>query len=494
VAYDPTVFADVPEGGIPLPGTPDLDAAEFNKIGTGIKDAHDLLAAKVDPEDLAEVATSGSYTDLIDKPTIPAAYSDEQARNAVGNALRAGTNVTITTDDAANTITIATADDAVDSVNGETGAVTLGLADLTDVTTTGAAVGDVIAFTQVTPAAAFGKKTLAKADVGLGSVDNTSDAAKPVSTATQAALDAMGGLAAASTWTGLQRFTSTAGGGQTAASGTYLSSGSGNPGIEFANGTSNWRIDNSGGELRFLEASVAVVATLDFGGKLSTSYVQTDRLAVGSTSSPRHVVPIAVTMDGSTFNGSTPLADKVAHPLTVVFKGGFSAESGYVLDNPGWLWGANDFVITGQASGDLAGIADLMARLTEVHCNAPGAALNTLTGLQAEAAINAEAVGATAGNVHSLRVIRPRIRGGTATNAYGLFITAAEITGSGSITGNNISLFVDGPTQLDGTLTLSSITSTSSATAGVASALPATPQGYITVNINGTNRKIPYYV
>ena len=35
-----------------------------------------------------------------------------------------------------------------------------------------------------------GAVTLAKADVGLGNVDNTSDAAKPVSTATQAALDA----------------------------------------------------------------------------------------------------------------------------------------------------------------------------------------------------------------------------------------------------------------------------------------------------------------
>ena len=36
-----------------------------------------------------------------------------------------------------------------------------------------------------------GAVTLAKADVGLGNVDNTTDAAKPVSTATQAALDAL---------------------------------------------------------------------------------------------------------------------------------------------------------------------------------------------------------------------------------------------------------------------------------------------------------------
>ena len=41
----------------------------------------------------------------------------------------------------------------------------------------------------VSVAGRTGAVALAKADVGLGSVDNTSDAAKPVSTATQSALD-----------------------------------------------------------------------------------------------------------------------------------------------------------------------------------------------------------------------------------------------------------------------------------------------------------------
>lgn len=34
---------------------------------------------------------------------------------------------------------------------------------------------------------------------------------------------------------------------------------------------------------------------------------------------------------------------------------------------------------------------------------------------------------------------------------------------------------------------------TTTATAGAGSALPATPEGYLTVRIAGTNRKIPYY-
>lgn len=42
-------------------------------------------------------------------------------------------------------------------------------------------------------------------------------------------------------------------------------------------------------------------------------------------------------------------------------------------------------------------------------------------------------------------------------------------------------------------LSLPAITSTTSASAGAATSLPSLPVGYITVAINGTNRKIPYY-
>jgi hypothetical protein len=42
-------------------------------------------------------------------------------------------------------------------------------------------------------------------------------------------------------------------------------------------------------------------------------------------------------------------------------------------------------------------------------------------------------------------------------------------------------------------INLSSHTTSASATAGGASALPATPSGYVTVQVNGSNKKIPYY-
>jgi hypothetical protein len=59
---------------------------------------------------LSPVATSGAYTDLTGTPTIPAAYTDEQARNAIVAMLDAGahTGVTVTHDDAADSLSLAT--------------------------------------------------------------------------------------------------------------------------------------------------------------------------------------------------------------------------------------------------------------------------------------------------------------------------------------------------------------------------------------------------
>ena len=74
---------------------------------------------------------------------------------------------------------------AVASVNGKTGDVVLSAADVGAATSAQGA----LAATAVQPAG------LTKAAVGLGSVDNTSDAAKPISTATQTALNLKAPLA-----------------------------------------------------------------------------------------------------------------------------------------------------------------------------------------------------------------------------------------------------------------------------------------------------------
>ena len=45
MAFDPTMFVDVPKGTEPPIGAPDMDAGELNKIGLGVKAAHDDLSA-----------------------------------------------------------------------------------------------------------------------------------------------------------------------------------------------------------------------------------------------------------------------------------------------------------------------------------------------------------------------------------------------------------------------------------------------------------------
>jgi hypothetical protein len=99
---------------------------------------------------------------------------------------------------------------AVDSVNTQTGAVVLDADDISDATTTnkftnasdisklsgiqaGAEVNAVDSVFGRTGAVTAQSGDYTKADVGLANVDNTSDADKPISTATQTALDAKQG-------------------------------------------------------------------------------------------------------------------------------------------------------------------------------------------------------------------------------------------------------------------------------------------------------------
>ena len=215
--------------------------------GRSASDAHPTSAVTgLDTALAGKAATSHSHA------TSDVTGLDEQVRDVVGTALVAGSNVTITVDDPSDTITIA-ATGAVSSVNGETGVVVLDAADVgaldassgyntangwlkldgsgtapdstipasiardSEVTSAvsahaGAtdphgdrayAAGLVDDLSGVTNAAT------ARSNLGLGNVDNTSDANKPVSTAQQTALDGKAPAshthtpADMSTWVGL---------------------------------------------------------------------------------------------------------------------------------------------------------------------------------------------------------------------------------------------------------------------------------------------------
>lgn len=131
----------------------------------------------------------------------------EAVDDRVSSLLVAGSNITLTYNDVANTLTIASTGGggggggAVDSVNGQTGVVVLDADDIDDTSTTHkfttaadiTKLAGIEAGAQVNTvnsvAGKTGVVTLVKGDVGLGNVDNTSDLSKPISTATQTALD-----------------------------------------------------------------------------------------------------------------------------------------------------------------------------------------------------------------------------------------------------------------------------------------------------------------
>lgn len=91
---------------------------------------------------LASVATSGSYNDLSETPTIPPSRTDEEIRSILGNTLIAGTDITINIDDASDTITInyvaggvtPTTADLRHGLSIESDPALIAFADLTDVT------------------------------------------------------------------------------------------------------------------------------------------------------------------------------------------------------------------------------------------------------------------------------------------------------------------------------------------------------------------------
>jgi hypothetical protein len=125
----------------------------------------------VSPDDLAPVATTGSYTDLSNTPTIP----DVSELVADDDVRLSDTRVPVDGSVTEPKLSVSNSPSSGEflSWNGS---------DMQWQAQTAAPVESVSGKT--------GEVALDKADVGLGNVDNTSDANKPISSATQTALDA----------------------------------------------------------------------------------------------------------------------------------------------------------------------------------------------------------------------------------------------------------------------------------------------------------------
>lgn len=127
-----------------------------DRIRLGVLEGAKITGISIDANDNLVLATGDETNHVVSL----ASFMDEDSRAIASGVLNSATGIVTFTRDDSTTFTLdlsALLDDTnlVTSVAGKTGVV-----------------------------------TLVKADVGLGNVDNTSDLAKPISTATQTALDA----------------------------------------------------------------------------------------------------------------------------------------------------------------------------------------------------------------------------------------------------------------------------------------------------------------
>jgi hypothetical protein len=142
--------------------------------------AQTALNLKANTSALAAVATTGQHSALLGIPSTFAPAAHDQAWSTITSTPTTLAGYGITN---AETTTQLNARDTANRARGNhTGSQTA--ATISNFTTTAAAAAPV-----QTVAGRTGAVTLAKADVGLGAVDNTTDAAKPISTAAQTALN-----------------------------------------------------------------------------------------------------------------------------------------------------------------------------------------------------------------------------------------------------------------------------------------------------------------
>jgi len=217
-------------------------------------------------------------------------------------------------------------------------------------------------------------------------------------------------VGSAQTITGVKRFLAEFYGDQDTPVGVYPSAeGESNAGVDLANGETNWRIEShSSSDLRFLLTGLDPQATLSTTGDLNVRGHISASTGLGLGHIPSRRQPFGANIDYDGSQLSAEGGDKVAAPLAVTFRGGFEAESRYPGASPTFLFGANDYITTGDATGDLHGISDLYSRLTEVHLKTPRASINNVRGLVGESYVDNSATGATVtGWLASISAIGP---------------------------------------------------------------------------------------
>lgn len=192
----------------------------------------------------------------------------------------------------------------------------------------------------------------------------------------------------------------------------------------------------------------------------------------GGSANRRLPVNGSVVLDGNVIR--TLPGDKVGYAFSATIKGGFTGDTG---GNPTFAWGANDFVVTGSATGDVAGLANVCGRETELHLHTPNSSLANMKGLQVNCKVEAEAVGATVGSMFGIYVTPVAKAAGTVTNAYGIYIEAPTAGVTNKALHAVGAVEIVGATTINGATTLKGAVTQESGSAKFVGATGANLQG-----------------
>jgi len=160
------------------------NTGDIDRTSQLINDGEDNTSRFVEENELGDVAFSNDYNDLDNLPFIPTQYTNEDAQDAIGSILLDTSTIDLNYNDLTPSISASVKSNSITATELSN---SINISEF--INDSGYLVSSNFKTVEGQTIVGVGNIDLSKSDVGLNNVDNTSDLNKPISTATQTALN-----------------------------------------------------------------------------------------------------------------------------------------------------------------------------------------------------------------------------------------------------------------------------------------------------------------